>query len=291
MAPRAVDEFPLHRIVDPASGEGLRARALIVHGYAEHAGRYQALAAEWNAAGIETHRIDLPGHGDAPGMRVLVRDAARCVRDLVGMLEEVQGDGPTALFGHSFGGALALRVAQERPDLLDAVAVTAPFLESALPEPLWRVRLAAFAARIAPTVRTKRLDARGVSRDPDQVRAYDDDPRVDRGGVRLATARELFAIGPRVLADAAAPLPPALLVHGEADAIAHVRGTRRFAEVASARPGADVTVRIVPGGAHALLHDEGRETTVRQVTDWVRERLGLGSSGDVVSARSGSGAP
>ncbi len=290
MAPRTDDGAPVHRTVDAPVGGPPRARAVIVHGYAEHGGRYRALVAAWNAAGIETHRIDLPGHGRSPGLRVLVRDAGRCVRDLVGILEELQGDGPTAAFGHSFGGALVLRAAQERPDLLDAVAVTAPFLESALPDPAWQVRLAGFAARFAPTVRTKRLDARGVSRDPDQVRAYDDDPLVDRGGVRLATARELMAIGPRVLADAAAPLPPTLIVHGDADAIAHLRGSRRFAEVAAARPDADVTLRIVSGGAHALLHDEGRDRTVRRLTDWVVARLELAPEPGL-SVRSGSGAP
>ncbi|MFP3741400.1 serine aminopeptidase domain-containing protein, partial [Burkholderia sp. SIMBA_019] len=63
-------ELPLYRW--PATTP-LRATVALVHGLAEHAGRYAALAARLNAAGIELVAIDLRGHGHAPGKRAYVK--------------------------------------------------------------------------------------------------------------------------------------------------------------------------------------------------------------------------
>ncbi|MEO0763205.1 MAG: prolyl oligopeptidase family serine peptidase, partial [Pseudomonadota bacterium] len=66
----------------------------------------------------------------------------------------------------------------------------------------------------------------------------------------------------RALADAASPLhalgalaadralPPALLVHGTADAIVSPRQTERLHAAMQARPGARVTLRRVEGAGH-----------------------------------------
>lgn len=43
-----------------------RATVALIHGLAEHAGRYRALATRLNAAGVELVAIDLRGHGRAP---------------------------------------------------------------------------------------------------------------------------------------------------------------------------------------------------------------------------------
>ncbi|MEX2501028.1 MAG: lysophospholipase [Trueperaceae bacterium] len=274
---RADDGVVLHRTIDAATGDGVLAHALVVHGFAEHGGRYDALARRWSAEGIEVHRLDLRGHGRSPGTRARIDDADRYVADLVGVLSELQGrSARVAAFGHSFGGALVLRAAQTRPDLLDAVAVTAPFLRSALGDPAWLLAVARAASRWLPNLRTRPLDAGAVSRDPEQVRAYRDDPLVDRGGARLASVRELHDLGARVLRDAAVPTPPTLLVHGSADAVADPDGSRAYAARAEKRGnGHDVTVREVDGGAHALLHDHDAERVLAGTTSWLLDRLGL----------------
>jgi pimeloyl-ACP methyl ester carboxylesterase len=69
-------------------------------------------------------RMDMRGHGRSdrcPG-RYRIDDYAR---DVVAVLDEI-GDGPAVIVAHSFGGMLAVRVAQWRPDLVRAV-----FLEDA----------------------------------------------------------------------------------------------------------------------------------------------------------------
>lgn len=256
-----------------AAPEGeARANVLVVHGFAEHGGRYGALAHALAAAGMASCRVDLRGHGLSPGPRALVDDAGRHVRDVVGLLERLQaGPCPVALLGHSFGGAIAARAAQERPDLLDALVLSSPYLVTALDDPPWLLRLADRLSRVAPRLRSRRIPADVISRLPEEVRRYQEDPLVDHGGVRLASSRELHALAARVLADAHRLVTPALVVYGSADRLAHPDGARRLAADAE---GEDVTLRIVEGGYHELLNDADGERVLRGIVDWLLDRLG-----------------
>jgi len=269
--------------VVPAQGE-TRARVAIVHGFAEHGGRYRSLAGRLSALGAEAHLIDLHGHGRSPGPRGLIPSEEAAVGSVVALLERLRAldpEVPVAAFGHSFGGALVLRTAQRRPDLLDVVVASAPYLVSALPDPPWLIAVASAAARWAPRLRTKPLDARTVSNVDAEVRAYDQDPLVDRGGVRLGSIRALHGIGPNVLRDAAALVTPTLIVHGSDDALASPEGSR---QLYLAVDDGDVELREVPGGAHALLHDAPAERVEAGVVGWIAQRLGLPEVGTPTDA-------
>ena len=256
-AHRASGGEPLHRRVVPAVGD-LQGRVLFVHGFAEHAARYGAFAEALAARGVEVHLLDLPGHGESPGVRALIDDVERVASDVAALACTLANDGsvPVGLVGHSLGGATVLRAAQLDEGCVRAVATTGPYLQSALEDPAWLLSLASGLSRVFPTLRSKPIDAGAVSNEPHEVAAYDRDPLVDRGGVRLASIRELHAIGPRVLTEAARLTVPTLVMQGDADALSDPQGAR-----ALAKANAQVDVRIVAGGAHDLLHDTDRSNT------------------------------
>lgn len=270
--PEAIDHGELHvRVVEPDGP--VRMRVSVIHGFAEHGGRYLDLARELAGVGAEVHLLDAHGHGRSPGVRGLIPSEAAAVDTVVRLLERVQEDGvPVGLFGHSFGGALSLRAAQLRPDLLDAVVATGPFLASARPDPAWLVRGVRWAARFLPRLRSLAIDAATVSSLPDEVRTYEEDPLVDRGGVRLGSARVLTDIGPRVIADAQRLLTPTLLLHGTHDRLADPEGTRQLYLKAGGR---DVELREVPDNGHALLHDADAERVRAGIVEWLAGRLGV----------------
>ncbi len=53
----------------PAEGRRARARVVLVHGYAEHMGRYTWLTESLVAAGYDCDLFDLRGHGRSGGSR------------------------------------------------------------------------------------------------------------------------------------------------------------------------------------------------------------------------------
>jgi pimeloyl-ACP methyl ester carboxylesterase len=63
-----------------------------------------------------------PEHWDGVGGDYLM---AQHVADMIGFLEKL-GDGPVDLMGHSRGGHIAFRVAQQRPDLLRRLVLAEP---------------------------------------------------------------------------------------------------------------------------------------------------------------------
>ena len=74
--------------------------------------------------------IDLPGHGrtDMPLEDVDIQQQA--LQASIAVIE--RGDKPVHLLGHSFGGAVALRIALERPDLVLSLAMVEPIIFAVL---------------------------------------------------------------------------------------------------------------------------------------------------------------
>ena len=53
--------------------EDAKACVLLAHGLAEHTGRYERLAARFNACGVAVVGPDHIGHGASPGVRVYLK--------------------------------------------------------------------------------------------------------------------------------------------------------------------------------------------------------------------------
>jgi pimeloyl-ACP methyl ester carboxylesterase len=93
---------------------------LLVHGYGGAAWNFSELA-PLLLEGRSLIIPDLPGHAGssappaAPGLAAYADAAAACVET-----------GPVDVFGHSLGGAVALRLAERRPELVRRVVLAAP---------------------------------------------------------------------------------------------------------------------------------------------------------------------
>jgi len=112
-----------------------RAAVIISHGYAEHSGRYKALAAALVAEGYAVYALDHRGHGQSGGKRASVRVFGEYVGDLgrfIDRVRETRPHPPRFLFGHSMGGLVALQLVLEHPEKVEGVAITAAYMEHAV---------------------------------------------------------------------------------------------------------------------------------------------------------------
>lgn len=253
--------------------EAPKAMVVIVHGYAEHAGRYAAFAEKLVDAGYAVAALDHRGHGRSAGERANVTVFRQYVDDLrrfIESLRERYGELPLALFGHSMGGVIAGQLVLEHPHKASALILSAPYLKNAVPVPPWLVRLADGLSRWLPSLPLIRLDSRGLSRDAAVVAAYDSDPLVYTGRVKARLASELRTAADYLLARAAAIRLPTLIIHGDADPIADVAGSRALYAALGAK---DKTLDVVPGGYHEPLNDLDRERVTALIVDWLRPRL------------------
>jgi lipase len=102
----------------PAAG----IRLLAIHGLTGHGKRWASLATA-HLPDIAIAAPDLVGHGRSSWAAPWTIDANV---DALASLVDAHADGPVLVVGHSFGGALALNLAAERPDLVDGLVLLDP---------------------------------------------------------------------------------------------------------------------------------------------------------------------
>lgn len=281
-----------------------RACVQIVHGMAEHGGRYARFAGALTKAGYAVFAHDLPGHGrtarapdelghfaDEHGWRLALQ-SIRAVQ--VDIREKFPGL-PLMLFGHSMGALLSQDYIVHHGRDIQACVLSSTTGEMgrmrAIGLALMRAEIAlggcrhrsALAERLSFRKFNKRFKPTRtafdwLSRDPAEVDHYINDPRC---GFRASAGlwSELLAYGARLREPARlARIPrqlPILIIAGTEDAATH--GTRGPAILERAYAGAglrDVTLKIYEGGRHELINDTCREQVTRDVIEWLTPRAG-----------------
>jgi lysophospholipase len=118
-----------------------RGRVLIMHGYAEHCGRYREVAHVLHRMGLASLSYDMRGHGRSQGQRGHIDSIRDYLDDMDAALAELDerfrrrygdpGDRPLFLVCHSNGALVALRALADplrRPRGVDAAVLSSPFL-------------------------------------------------------------------------------------------------------------------------------------------------------------------
>jgi len=193
-----------------------KAQILIVHGLAEHMGRYEHVAAALVASGFSVAGIELRGHGDSDGQRGHVDQWEQYVEDLFAAVEALGGQ--PLLVSHSMGGLVALDAI--RAGLaVSGVCLSNPLVGVSVEAPAIKIAAAGVLSRFLPKLGLdNELDVTQISRDADVVARYQADPKV----YRKITSRwytEMMAAIDRVHAWAPNGAVPLLLQQGEADSI------------------------------------------------------------------------
>lgn len=247
-----------------------RDHLVLAHGYAEHLGRYRAVAEFFTAAGYAVHALDHRGHGKSGGTRAVIDSFANADADIDTLVDMVRADSGLSrikLVGHSMGGSLALNYALNHPEKLSGLVLSGPAIGGGLPK--LQAWLLAVISKIAPSLGMIQLDADAVSRDPQVVAAYKADPLVFHGKVPARTAREMMhavtTYPPRV----GAMTMPCLLMHGSADTLVLASDAQPVFE-AIASP--DKTVRIFDGLYHEIFNEPERLEVLSIVKQWLDER-------------------
>jgi len=245
---------------------------LVVHGFAEHSGRYEHFGAWFAARGCAVHAYDHQGHGRSEGVRGHVRRFGDFLDDLDAMLAAVRAEHPglrPQLVGHSMGGLIvAASLCERAPDVAGAVTSGAAL---AISDDLSRGRILAARAlrRVAPRLAlASGLDPEGLSKDPEVVRAYVEDPLVFR---RMTTslAVELMGAIERTAGSADRVSVPLLMLHGEADPICPVAGTQGFFERLVVEPR---RIQTYPGLRHEIFNEPEHARVFEDVLAWIQAR-------------------
>lgn len=264
--------LPLYRW--PATAP-LRASVALLHGLAEHAGRYAALAARLNTAGIELVAIDLRGHGEAPGKRAYVNRFDDYLLDAQALLDAAaQSCAPLFLMGHSMGGAVAALYAIERLGAtgrrLNGLILSSPALAPGRDVPRWMLKLSQVISRLWPSFPAMKIDAALLSRLEPVVNANRNDPLVHHGAIPARTGAEILLAMARIENGRAGLRLPLLVYHGTADKLTEPDGSRAFGQFAGS---SDKTLTLHEGSYHETMNDLDRDRVIGALIEWIEKRV------------------
>ncbi|WP_085996180.1 alpha/beta fold hydrolase [Nocardia cyriacigeorgica] len=246
---------------------------VLVHGVAEHAGRYEHVGRRLAGAGFAVYALDHPGHGHSGGARANIGSmdaAADNVATLLAMARLEFPEVPAFLLGHSMGSLIVLFLATRAPIEVDGVVVSAPPLDIPVGNPIQRM-LAPVLTKLTPNLGVLKLDSTDISRDPKVVAAYDSDPLVYRGKLPARTATEILNAAMAVKGRLRKLTAPTLAMHGTADTIAAPSSTDLIEKGAGAE---DLTVRRYDGLYHEIFNEPEQDQVLTDVVDWLEARLG-----------------
>jgi alpha-beta hydrolase superfamily lysophospholipase len=251
----------------------VRGVVVLAHGYAEHARRYDHVAARFAEAGLITYAPDHRGHGRSGGKRVYLRDISEYTGDfhtLVGIAAAEHPDLPLIVVGHSMGGGIVFSYGAEHPGDYAAMVLSGPAVDAQDSVPPAKVVLAKVLGRIAPGFPVENLPADAVSRDPEVVAAYEADPLVHHGKLPAGIGRALISVGETMPKHAGAITAPLLVVHGEQDRLIPVQGSRKLIECVGST---DVHLKVYPGLYHEVFNEPEQALVLDDVTSWISAKL------------------
>ncbi|XP_059304236.1 uncharacterized protein LOC132056172 [Lycium ferocissimum] len=254
----------------------VRGLVFLLHGLNEHSGRYNDFAKKLNANGFKVYGMDWIGHGGSDGLHAYVPSLDDAVNDTKQFLSKVLAENPGLpcfCFGHSTGAAIVLKAALDPKveSRIDGVILTSPAVGVQPAHPIFTV-LAPIVSFLLPRYQFSAANKRGavVSRDPAALLAKYSDPLVFTGSIRVRTGYEILRITAYLQQNLCKLTVPFLVLHGSDDAVTDPEGSKKLYEEASST---DKSIKLYKGLLHDLLFEPEREEIMKEIIDWLNQRL------------------
>jgi alpha-beta hydrolase superfamily lysophospholipase len=253
-----------------------RGAALVLHGYAEHCGRYREVAHVLHQAGFATLAFDMRGHGRAAGARghaLRFEEFLGDVEAALGELDRRLGrELPLALVCHSHGGLVGLRLLADPwrcPKRVRCAVISSPFLRLRMKvSPVKRVG-ARWVGFLLPSLSLpNEIPIDKLTHDAGKLA----ERRVDTLCHDVAGARwfnEALAAQAWVSEFAHRVAVPTLWLIGGEDAIADPSASRAVAE----RVGGPARIHVLEGQYHEVFNESERGATFALMREFLEENF------------------
>jgi alpha-beta hydrolase superfamily lysophospholipase len=253
--------------------ENPKASVCVVHGLGEHSGRYAYVGKALADAGFALAGFDLRGNGKSGGLRGHYPSLKVLMDDILIGYQQLQKkfpDVPQFMYGHSLGGLFVLAFATYHEHTLSGVISTAPAIRTPVLEQKLKMVMVNMLSGFLPTLTIPTgLDPTGVSRDPEVVRAYVEDPLVHDKATLSSGKVGLQAIHWVLSHTMDLPIP-LLLMHGTEDKVVHPYGSEELAGLIKG----DLTHKLFNGLYHEVHNEPEKDEVIQYMVDWMDAHLG-----------------
>ncbi|TQM25866.1 alpha/beta hydrolase [Nocardia bhagyanarayanae] len=249
-----------------------KAVIVLVHGIAEHSGRYGHVGKRLAEAGFAVYALDHLGHGKSAGSKANIGSMEGSADNVEGMLDIAAREHPGVpkfLLAHSMGSLIVLYLATRAPIDVAGIVLSAPPLDIEVGNPVQRL-LAPVLSKLTPNLGVLKLDSSMISRDPAVVAAYDADPLVYRGKLPARTGTEILNATTTVKRRLDKITVPLLVLHGTADALAAPSSSDLIEREAGSK---DLTVIRYEGLYHEVFNEPEQDRVLIDVVAWLEAHV------------------
>ncbi len=249
--------------------EEAKAVLLIVHGLGEHGGRYMNVVNALVPLGYAVYAPDHLGHGKSEGEREVIArfdDYTDTLTTFLTMVKGAQAGQPVFLFGHSMGGLIASTYLLDHQDEFRGAIISAPAVKIGEGIPTSTILMGKLLSLLAPKMGVLALDAGAISRDPEVVSAYLDDPLVYHGKTPARLAAEMLKAMQRVTAEVGRIRLPFIVIQGSEDKLVDPGGAQMLYDRAGSQ---DRTLRVYEGMFHEVCNEPERARVLDDIAGWL----------------------
>ena len=243
-----------------------------MHGYASHSGRVSNIVNELVPRGYVVYAADHQGHGKSGERFAYVKKYEDFVEDqkiFFDLIEEKEPNLPHFIMGHSMGSAIARLYCAKYPEGLKGLVLSGAGIKEAGKSPIIK-GLAKFLNLFIPKKAPLTIDvSEEISRDPEVVKAYQDDPLVIKkptvrmGVVLLKVFKKANEVADQIKV-------PTLMQSGSKDSL--ILETQELADLMTME---DKTVKIYEGLYHEVYNEleKDRKVVLKDLGDWLDNHI------------------
>lgn len=237
---------------------------LIVHGIAEHLGRYEYVKNKLVKSGYGVYRFDNRGHGKSYGRKGYVKFFSEFIKDvdcIVDMIKSKYSELPVYILGHSMGGLITAQYGVEHGDKLAGEIISgAPTGYISLKTKLQSIK---FPYVLKGQVFNS-LSAL-ISKDTKVV----DDYRNDELVLKVTSVKlnlELSSASSKIKNNLKNYNCPCLILHGRDDKIVPCINALNFYKEISSE---DKEIKIYDGLYHEILNENRKDDILACICQWL----------------------
>ena len=249
-----------------------KAHIVILHGFGEHSGRHDRVAQTFAKHDYAVHSYDQRNHGHSPGKKRTLKNWGVQQSDLRLYLEQFQhthSKHPHFIIGHSLGGLLLAHHAAHETLYASGIIFSSAGLILGKSVPPWLLKISALLGTISPFLPVHKVNTDFISRDPVEVKRYEDDSLNFHGTINAGTGMKIAQATQQLtpcFSDIDAPM---LILHGEADQITDPEGSRLLYQQS---PSTDKMLNLYPGAYHEMFNDLNKDEVIKDILDWLDKR-------------------
>lgn len=245
--------------------EDPKAIIVIVHGLAEHLGRYDYVVSKLNDWGYSVYRFDNQGHGKSEGKRTYIdnyKNFSQDVNEIVSMAKTENNNEKVFVLGHSMGGMISTVYGIDYKNTVDGIILSAGLT-------IDEAKLLESNKDVDDDAKIQNALGDLICTDKSVVEDYENDPlvcHVTAGKIY----KECYKAVKYIYDNMNKFEYPVYILHGEEDKIVSPEDSKILYEHISSL---DKSLKLYPGLYHEIMNEFAKDKVLDDIHFWLEDRI------------------